>query len=81
MANVTIRNKKYDPENLPVTKGDKVTWTNADPMVHTVTADNGTFDSGDLAHNGTFSQTFNQTGAVPYYCKKHAGMKGTITVT
>jgi plastocyanin len=69
------------PANTPVAKGDTVVWTNKMRMPHTVTADNGEFDSR-LPPNGSFSHTFSTAGSVPYHCKIHPDdMKGTVTVT
>ena len=50
------------------------------PTAHTVTADDGSFDSKSLASNATFSQTFAKAGTFAYHCAIHPGMKGTVTV-
>lgn len=40
------------------------------------------FDSGNIAPGGTFSQTFEEEGTIDYYCEIHApDMQGQITVT
>jgi plastocyanin len=52
--------------------------------VHTVTANNGAFDSGDIATAGSTSVWHfapKQTGTFPYYCKYHPLMHGTLIVT
>jgi plastocyanin len=61
--------------------GTTVTVTNADSTTHTWTADDGTFDSGGIAPNGSFSFTFTEAGEFPYHCNIHRSMKGTIVVT
>ena len=71
----------YVPDQLTVSVGDTVTWTNTDPMRHTVTADDGAFDSGRLGGGETFSHTFTSAGPVPYHCEIHSGMTGTVTVS
>src|ERR671926_111285 len=43
---VDIHDRTFDPAQLEVAKGTTVTWTNGDTEAHTVTADNGLFDSG-----------------------------------
>jgi plastocyanin len=58
-----------------------VTWTNRMSARHTVTADNGEFDSGQLARDQSFSHTFTAAGAVPYHCEIHPFMTGQVTVT
>lgn len=66
-----------------------VTWYNADlgfygggaGTDHRLAADDGTtFDSDNLAPNGTYSVTFTAPGTYTYHCKYHAGMTGTVTV-
>jgi plastocyanin len=77
--NVSIQDNRFEPPNCPVNTGDTVTWTNTGNHTHTVTADNGDFDSGDLSPRQQFYQTFKAAGVVAYHCEKHAGMKGTVT--
>jgi hypothetical protein len=69
------------PANTPVEKGDTVVWTNRMNMNHTVTADNGAFDSGVLGKDKSFSHVFDTVGAVAYHCKIHPNMTGTVAVT
>jgi len=70
----------YDPGTVTVKVGGSVTWTNTGATAHTVTADDGSFDSKSLASNATFSQTFAKAGTFAYHCAIHPGMKGTVTV-
>ena len=77
---VSAKNNFFDPQNINVSVGDTVEWTNRGTHTHTVTADDGSFDSGDLAPNQTFRQTFQTAGTVPYHCEIHSGMTGTVTV-
>lgn len=70
---------------LTVKAGTTVVWANLDKAPHTVTADNGEFDSGVMNQGDTFSFTFNQPGDFPYFCELHGnrggvGMAGTVTV-
>ena len=54
-AVVTLKNIQFNPANVAVKVGDKVTWTWADGQIpHTVTADDKTFDSGSPTATGTF---------------------------
>jgi plastocyanin len=77
---VTIKNFAFNPGSLSVKVGQTVTWTNSDTTTHTVTADDGSFDSGHVAVGTTFQQTFSKAGTFTYHCNIHASMKGTITV-
>ncbi|MFI0739519.1 plastocyanin/azurin family copper-binding protein [Streptomyces sp. NPDC021100] len=79
MATVSIRDFSFIPGQLTVTAGDTVTWTNDDGTDHTVTADDGSFDSGPFGPGGTFAHTFAQSGTFPYHCEIHPEMRGTVT--
>ena len=71
----------YSPNVLMVPLGATVTWTNNDPgMVHTVTAADGSFNSGMLATGQSFSYTFDKPGDFDYACTPHPWMKGRISV-
>jgi len=81
---VEVENMAFTPANITVTKGTKVTWTNKDNVIHTVTSKPGApeaFDSGNLTEGGTFSFTFNKVGTYNYFCQPHPQMTGTVTVT
>src|SRR4051794_4168179 len=80
IVDVSIQGYQFQSANITINAGDTVRWTNLDPDRHTVTADNGAFDSGELNQNGVFQFTFNTPGTYGYYCARHPGMRGTITV-
>jgi plastocyanin len=79
-AAVNIANHAYDPAQLNVAKGTTVTWTNTDTEPHTVTADNGLFDSGVLQPGQSYSTWLGGSGMVAYHCKIHPDMTGSIVV-
>lgn len=79
-SRVDISGYKYQPAKITVLKGARVTWTNSDPVFHTVTADNDAFDSKQLGSNKSFTQKFNRPGAFRYFCEIHPYMKGMVTV-
>lgn len=76
---ITINNFNFNPSQLSISKGSTVTWTNQDPIAHTVTAKDS-FDSKILNNGQSFSYTFNQSGSFDFACTIHPSMKGTITV-
>ena len=76
-----IANFAFNPASMTIKAGASLTWTNADSTTHTVTADDGTFDSGNVASGATFSHAFATAGTFAYHCNIHSSMKGTITVT
>lgn len=71
----------FTPASLTVKAGTTVTWANTGSATHTVTSDNGSFDSGNLAPSATFSHAFTTAGTFAYHCAIHHSMVGTITVT
>src|SRR5215211_6033039 len=77
---VSIVDFAFQPASLEVASGSTVTWTNTGAAPHTVTADNGAFDSGQLKPGATFSQTFTTPGTYTYHCETHPKMTGTVFV-
>jgi plastocyanin len=70
----------YAPITREVQAGTWVTWSNDGLETHTVTAVDGSFDSGDLDPSEGFSWYFDQPGAYRYLCAEHPWMAGTIVV-
>jgi uncharacterized protein (TIGR03118 family) len=79
-AAANISNFSFVPPMLGITAGTQVQWTNQDTAVHTVVADDASFQSSGLQRNATFSQTFSTPGTYSYHCSIHPFMKGTIVV-
>lgn len=86
-AAVTIADGIFASQSITVPAGTTVTWSNVGRDPHTVTSDNGYFDSGVIIPgNGSFTWTFSSPGTYPYYCRFHGGpggigMSGTVVVT
>jgi plastocyanin len=68
------------PAQLNVPVGTSVTWTNDDPAPHTVTADDGSFDSKQLDPGKPFSTVFDTPGTFAYHCEIHPTMVGEVRV-
>ncbi len=77
---VTIKNFSFEPANLTINAGDTVVFTNEDGAPHTATANNGSFDTGNLRRGQNASLTFSAAGTYAYFCEIHPNMKGSITV-
>src|SRR3989338_5380621 len=56
----------YVPETITVPVGTTVTWTSKHREYHTVTSDNGLFDS-PLHYEQSFRYTFTQPGTFGYH--------------
>jgi plastocyanin len=68
------------PPTATIRRGTTVTWSNEDEAIHTVTAADGSFDSGRMPIGSTFSMTFATPGTYEYVCSVHAAMRGTLVV-
>ena len=71
-ARISIQESSFNPADVTVMHTATVLWTNNDNTVHTVTAADGSFDSGDLKPGANFSHTFNVIGVHRYRCKYHS---------
>jgi len=83
VANATqaeIRSMVFGPKRIEIRAGGTVTWTNNDPLIHTITADDGSWDSGPIEPGGTWSHTFTQPGEVAFHCTPHPFMKAVVVV-
>jgi plastocyanin len=77
---VKVEFQAFAPDTLDALRGDTVLWTNNSGRRHTVTADLGQFDSGDLFDGRRFSHPFAATGTYAYHCTVHRGMLGEVDV-
>lgn len=72
----------YTPFDITVVIGvnNTVKWTNNDNMPHTVTAVDGSFDSGNMNAGASFVHTFDKVGTYDYTCVYHHWMHGSVAV-
>ena len=78
---IRIQDFSFTPPTLNVSVGTQVSWTNGGPSNHTVTANDGSFDSGTIQRNATFNFTFSKAGTFAYHCSIHPTMTATVTVS
>jgi plastocyanin len=77
---VVIRGLAFNPAHINSRVGEDVIWNFDDKGVaHTVTADDGSFDSGKKT-DGEFHHKFDKPGTYGYHCSIHPDMKGMVTV-
>ena len=77
---VDVRSLRFARGRIEVEVGTTVEWRNRDPLAHTVTADNGAFESGEIGPESRWSQTFTTSGTFSYHCTPHPHMKATVVV-
>jgi plastocyanin len=71
----------FVPPQISVSSdGNIVSWTNEDSTEHTVTADDGSFDSGPISPGDTFENTIDSPGDFGYHCAIHPFMTGVVIV-
>ncbi len=71
----------YSPQVVQINIGQSVGWVNRGAHLHTSTADDGAWDSGDLMPGQFFAFTFTSEGVHHYHCLIHGlVMNGTVIV-
>jgi plastocyanin len=78
---VDIKELCFTPVVLYARKGETVTWTNRDPVDHTVTGLGFSWgSSGSLTQGQSVTYRFTEAGVYPYSCVLHPGMVGAVVV-
>jgi plastocyanin len=82
-VDVNVSGFTFSPSTVTIHPGDTVTWHNPSSAFHNVTADDGSFSSGDPTSKWTFSHTFDSEGSFSYFCELHRslGMVGLVVVS
>jgi plastocyanin len=78
-ADLTISGSQF--QLSPVEAGSEITVANQDGIPHTLTADDGGFDTGQISGGGT--ATFSapdEAGEHPVHCEIHPTMTATLEV-
>jgi len=78
---IEITDNGFDPSDIEISVGESVTWTNEDNTIHSVVADDDTFDSGELDEGEEFSYTFDEAGIYQYGSDEDPSFDGIVTVT
>ena len=73
---VEIRNMKFVPAEILVSKGDSVIFINHDLVIHNVTDSNKTWASPTIAPKKSWTYIVNED--LSYFCSFHPMMKGRI---
>jgi plastocyanin len=72
---------RYTPHSITVHAGQPVIFENVSSTVHTVTADNNSFNSSDIPTSaGTWRYVPQKAGTFSYYCIYHPLMHGVLVV-
>ena len=77
---VSIQDFFFDPADAAIASGDAIIFVNEGNEPHTVTADDGQFDSGPLNPGESVAVSFEGSGTLTYHCEIHPEMVGSVTV-
>jgi len=82
VTTVGAYDNRFTPQSINVQPGTTVRWVNYGHHAHTVTADDGSWDSGDIQPGASYSATFKNPGTYYYYCRHHTQdrMQGVVVV-
>ncbi len=78
---VVIRQMHFEPAQLSVKAGEIIVWKNEDIFAHTVTADDGSFDSGLIAPGQSWQTTIKSQGTIAYHCRPHPNMTASLQIS
>ena len=79
-ALVVIEGSAFSPATVSVKTGGEVVWKNKDAAPHTITADDGSFDSGSMSQGTEYRRRFDTPGTFSYSCDIHPYMTGKVEV-
>jgi plastocyanin len=78
---IVMKSFTFTPASLTVAPGTKLTVINEDQAPHTVTANDKSFDSGNISGGQRGEVTApTKPGSYPYICTIHQYMMGTLIV-
>jgi uncharacterized membrane protein/plastocyanin len=77
---IVVRELHFNPPQMTVEAGDTVEWRNEDIFSHTVTADDGSFDSGLIDPGHKWQMTFKNARTAAYHCRPHPNMKAKLVI-
>ena len=75
---MTIKNFAFSPQPLKTTSGTTITVRNVDTSTHTFTADDKSFDAGEIPAGSVKTVRVSGKGTVGYHCQIHDYMKGAL---
>jgi len=75
---VEIRQFSFAPDTIDVMAGDTIRWINRDPVPHTATAEDTSWDSGRLEADGAWVMVAEEGSVVNYICSYHPNMTGLL---
>jgi plastocyanin len=78
---IEVGDNTFGPQTVTAPVGTRIVFANRGQVMHTATADDGSFDTGLIRAGATGEITVTRPGRIAYHCELHSGMTGTIIVT
>lgn len=79
-SSFSLKDDKFAPTSMTVSKGTKVTFTWKGKHPHDVHASGAASFKSKIQTSGSYKYTFKKKGTVKLVCDVHPGMKATIKV-
>jgi plastocyanin len=79
-ATITIVDSSFTG-SPSIAVGEPLTIVNSDTVAHTWTAEDFSFNSGNISPGAQYTHTFDAPGDYAYFCEIHPEMTGTMSVT
>lgn len=77
---IEITGFSFQPQNLIVSVGDTIVWINKDVAPHTATANDTSWDTGEIKENVIGTLVVNKPEEREYFCSFHPVMRGRLIV-
>ena len=76
---IVVEKMRFGPAPAGLRVGDTIVWVNRDPVRHTATARDKSFNV-DLPPNARGKTVLKRAGTIAFYCVFHPAMKGALRV-
>ncbi len=77
----SIKDFSFDPAEIHAKVDQVIAFSNTGAAPHTVTLDDGSCTTPNIAPGATDGVVFSVAGSYPFHCAIHSQMKGTIVVS
>ena len=74
-------NQSFNPNPASVAMGTTMSFKNNDGIVHRIVANDGSFDTGNIAGGATSSAVTLSTNGTNYHCSIHPDMIGSVNAS
>jgi plastocyanin len=70
--------QSFSPNPATAAQSQTIAWRNTDGVIHRIVANDGSFDTGDIAPGATSAPRTLTVDGANYHCSIHPGMVGAI---